>query len=62
MKPPFSLTGAFVTVLLLLLTTTAQATIPTALTKCQWALVAILAYTATGNQSGLYDALAQYRK
>lgn len=41
------------------MTTTAQATIPTALTKRQQALVTISAYTATGNLAGLHDALAQ---
>jgi alkylhydroperoxidase/carboxymuconolactone decarboxylase family protein YurZ len=58
MKHLFSFTGAFVTVLLFM-TTTAQATIPTALTKRQRALVAISACTATGNLAGLHEALAQ---
>ena len=60
MKHLFSLTGAFITVLLLLLmTTNAQATAPAALTKRQQALATISAYTATGNLAGLHEALAQ---
>jgi 4-carboxymuconolactone decarboxylase len=58
MKHLFSLTGAFITVLLFM-TTTAQATVPAALTKRQQALATISAYTATGNLSGLHNALAQ---
>ena len=59
MKHPFLLTGIFATALLLLMTTTAQATTPAALTKRQQALATISAYTATGNLAGLHEALAQ---
>jgi 4-carboxymuconolactone decarboxylase len=60
MMRPFLLTAAFATVLLvLLMTMTAQAITPSALTKRQQALATISAYTATGNLAGLHDALAQ---
>lgn len=60
MKRRFLLTGAFAIILLLLfMTTTAQAITPSALTKRQQAFATISAYTATGNLAGLHDALVQ---